>query len=358
MANTSKNTKQGKGKGKAVSSPTAPSTPPVPAKAFSDILREVSGTYAAELKAQRGRLDELIGSDHWLSVGSYKEALLRRLLRNRVPHSCEVSTGFIIAQYGGKRMISDQIDVLIWNSATHSPLLRDGEFVIVPPEAVLAAIEVKGRLAQADLADALKNLERVTTFSRFVHEFGSARPPFRALFAFARKTKEESKTHYVSWPESVLNSLWDHYKTGDPDYPFSLADRIKDARGAIPGRWELPWIDMVCILGDGFIELEEWAVNGQKVPTYAAYDTAGSSDLSYNALEKTLLTKLLAPQGLSAHDRPGLISILVHEKGTRSSPPYMPLEKPPSVIKTIGSLLPADVAALAGKHHRPRGSGW
>lgn len=322
------------------------------------MLSQLSGSYAAELKAQRARLDELVGDAHWLSVGSYKEALLRRVLRNRLPKKFEVSTGFVLARHQGQRLISAQIDVLVWNAADHAPLFRDDEFVIVPPESVHAAIEVKGRLVQPEIAEALQNLERVTTLARFVHEFGPARPPFRAIFAFSRKTREEGDAGYVSWPATVFNSLWAHYKTGDAQHPWSLDDRLQEARSVVPGRWSLPWIDMVSVLGDGFVELEEWGINGEKVPTYAAYNSSAAEDLSYNALEKSLLLRLLAPEGLYLHERPGFASVLVREKGTRSSPPFMPLEKPPANVASIGQLSSQEVAVLAGSHHRPHGAGW
>jgi hypothetical protein len=99
-------------------------------------------------------------------------------------------------------------------------------------------------------------------------------------------------------------------------------------------------------------------VNDSFVPTYAAFDAATDNDLSYNAFEKELLLRLLAPNGFYSHERPGFASTLTLEMGKRSNPPFLPLEKPPKKILSIGQLDAQEIKLLAGKHHRPKGSGW
>src|SRR4051812_16353188 len=101
------------------------------------------------------RLDLLIGDRHWLSVGNYKESLTRSLLSNKIPKRFEVGTGFVLSIQGGERKISRQIDVLVWDSYNFTPIFREGEFVIIPPEACRAAIEVKGNLDHEELASSL-----------------------------------------------------------------------------------------------------------------------------------------------------------------------------------------------------------
>jgi len=324
---------------------------------FLDVLKRYSATYSAELTAQRARLDELIGEAHWLSVGTYKEALVRRLLREKAPKSTEVGTGFVLAQLEGKRLISKQIDVLVWDATNHSPIFRDGEFVIIPPEACRAAIEVKGRLGRSELVEALENLERVTTLARFVAQFGVARPPFRAVFAFDIKRRTPSETDYVAWPDTIYNSLWKHYQVGDAAHPWPLAERVHEAMSShVPGRWGLPWVDMVCVLGVGFAMLQEWGLNREPIPAYAAFDVTSDHDGTFSALDKALTRHLVAPEGLRTYDRPGLASVLLFDDERRSQKAFMPLKAPPETITEIGTLPPESVAQLAAAWHRPWGA--
>jgi hypothetical protein len=257
--------------------------------------------------------------------------------------------------------MSKQIDVLVWDANSHAPIFRDDEFVIIPPEACLAAIEVKGTLGSDDLVDALTNLERVTTLARFVNNFRVFRPPFRAVFAFGKKDREkdaqgkDKEKNYVAWPNTVLSSLWKHHQIGDAEYPWTIADRLNHARRGIPGSFQLPWIDMVCILGAGFVTLQEWSLNNVSTPTYAAFDSIGDADGSFSAMHTELTMRLLAPEGYMSRDRPGLMSVSLFSAEKRSAPAYMPLEKPPATIESIGSLGKETVAALAAAWHRPRG---
>lgn len=137
---------------------------------FARLLAEYQATYANELSAQKKRLDGILGDKHWLSVGTYKESLIRRLLRARIPTQFEVGTGFVLAYDDKKRLLSRQIDVLIWDSGQHPALFRDQDFVIIPPEAFRCAIEVKSLLTHDELSKALRNLESLTQFEKFFPE--------------------------------------------------------------------------------------------------------------------------------------------------------------------------------------------
>ena len=63
----------------------------------SNIFANFLSSNSKELVSKVSRLDDLIGRDHWLSVGNYKESILRNLLSSTLPKKYEVSTGFIIA---------------------------------------------------------------------------------------------------------------------------------------------------------------------------------------------------------------------------------------------------------------------
>jgi len=113
------------------------------------------------------RLDFLIGRAHWLSVGNYKEELLRSLLKQLLPKKYEVSTGFILAlDDNGKEIKSKQQDIIIWNSYEYAAIFRDGDFVIVPPEACKAVIEVKSTLTSQTMKKAMFASDCIVDFVR------------------------------------------------------------------------------------------------------------------------------------------------------------------------------------------------
>ncbi|WP_206755122.1 DUF6602 domain-containing protein, partial [Leptolyngbya sp. FACHB-711] len=93
----------------------------------TNVFNKFLSSYNAELLSKVSRLDELIGRDHWLSVGNYKESILRSLISNILPRKYEVSTGFILASNRkGEILKSRQIDIIIWDSANYAPIFRDG----------------------------------------------------------------------------------------------------------------------------------------------------------------------------------------------------------------------------------------
>src|SRR5688500_4396773 len=96
---------------------------------------------AAEITAVKDHVQNLIGSAHWPTVGAWKETVLRSILRRHLPPALQIGSGFVISENGR----SNQIDVLIYDDS--GPVLfRDGDLVIVTPDVVRAAIEVKTRI--------------------------------------------------------------------------------------------------------------------------------------------------------------------------------------------------------------------
>ena len=63
-------------------------------------IMQYLSSFSDELEAQVNRLDEIIGRDHWLSVGEYKEKLIRSAIRKILPRKYSVSSGFIIGNNG------------------------------------------------------------------------------------------------------------------------------------------------------------------------------------------------------------------------------------------------------------------
>jgi hypothetical protein len=59
---------------------------------FARMFSDFQATYGNELRAKVARLDDLIGRSHWLSVGTYKENLVRSILTNKLPRQYEISS--------------------------------------------------------------------------------------------------------------------------------------------------------------------------------------------------------------------------------------------------------------------------
>lgn len=109
---------------------------------------------ANEFKANKDQIRNLIGDAHWPSDGGHKEAILRRVLQNKLPDTFRVGTGF----FSDAVQPSSQIDILI-TDAGKPTLFRNGDFVVVTPDCVKAIIEVKTKLiGPKKIKEALENL--------------------------------------------------------------------------------------------------------------------------------------------------------------------------------------------------------
>lgn len=93
---------------------------------------------------------------HGPSIGNWNEILIRNFLRKHIPDKFSVGQGFIYRD--GK--ISNQIDVIIYDSHNYSPFFKEGDFIIIEPEAVAVVIEVKTNIQSIKvLNEALQNIE-------------------------------------------------------------------------------------------------------------------------------------------------------------------------------------------------------
>lgn len=127
---------------------------------ISPNFRKVVCSYVKLFQAQRDHVHTLLGGRHNYLSGTFRENLLRQFLIGVLPKSVSVDSGFI---YGfDQAQNSKQIDILVWDSSKHSAVFRAGEFVIVPPESVIAAISVKTKFDNKSLLDSLMNLQSVT----------------------------------------------------------------------------------------------------------------------------------------------------------------------------------------------------
>lgn len=108
-----------------------------------------------ELYSLKDRIRNLVS--HWATDGESKEVALRSVLRRHLPESVIVGRGFVV----GPHTSSTQVDVLVVN-ASKPTLFKDGDLLIVTPDAVVAAIEVKTKLrAENEFKDAIKKLTAI-----------------------------------------------------------------------------------------------------------------------------------------------------------------------------------------------------
>jgi hypothetical protein len=120
-------------------------------------VRDYFHSLSDEVGALRDRVRFLIGDKHWPTDGEWKESAIRAVLRRHLPATALVGRGFVVAE--GRT--STQIDILI-HDADRPVLFRDGDLVIVTPDAVAAILEVKAsadaqvvREASGKLADVM-----------------------------------------------------------------------------------------------------------------------------------------------------------------------------------------------------------
>ena len=107
-----------------------------------------------ELKATQNRVRNLIDNKHWGEDGRHKETILRKVLRDRLPETCRVGTGFICYMDGP----STQQDILITDSKKPT-LYKEGDLNFVTSDTVQALIEVKTRLnTKKEFLDVLDKL--------------------------------------------------------------------------------------------------------------------------------------------------------------------------------------------------------
>lgn len=131
--------------------------------------RSFSATIATELSSLSERIRLII--DHGPTVGTYRENLLQNILKKHLPERYHVATGFILG-------LPKQIDILIYDRIDYSPVFRENDLVIIPPEAVRAVIEVKTKVNTKSLRSSLD----------FIHEASLtddlAPPFFKGIFCF------------------------------------------------------------------------------------------------------------------------------------------------------------------------------
>ena len=135
-------------------------------------LTRYAGMIGEEFASKVNRLSQIIGTSHELSVGEYKELILRGCLEQYIPKRYSIGTGFVVFISESSRTrakttntdilnlkehrVSSQLDIIVYDDTDYVPIFRGKDFVIVSPEFVRAIIEVKGFLKCDDVGATVK----------------------------------------------------------------------------------------------------------------------------------------------------------------------------------------------------------
>lgn len=273
---------------------------------MKDDVSSFFSSHSHELKSKMKRLDFLVGRDHWLSVGNYKEKLLRSLLKQLLPKKYEVSSGFILSlDENGNEIKSKQQDIIIWDSNEYAAIFRDDDFVIVPPEACKAVIEVKSTLTKPKFKEAMLASDGVVDFVRtpYIQNI----PIAKYIFAYDSPLK---------FPQSYFDSIYNFYEN-DIDGQLSIEQRIDFTKSRWPQDTSarLASIDGIFVLGVGAILRKIRGYSDDKVKfIFEAFELSeGEEDHVYTFFEHTLNTAINSPSsvpGLYYAKQPGLFSMM------------------------------------------------
>jgi len=282
---------------------------------MSEEIRSFLSTFGEELRSKVSRLDNIIGRDHWLSVGTYKESLVRNFLRSTLPKRFEVSTGFLLSKdFHGNLVKSRQIDILIWDSANYSAIFRDGEFVIVPPEACRIVIEVKGRLKLSEIEESIDGFDQLTRFLGV--EFNQGFKIARYVFAF-------DLAKGVSFPESILRKAAKVYQNSKT---IRIADRTNFIRSYISKEKFI--FDGIFVLGHGFVTADFRSSSTDEMKIIIRSFETERKEYIYSIFETEVQANLgqfsSGNSGMWYVDQPGLLAV----KNTLKAQPT----KPKSII--------------------------
>ena len=136
-------------------------------------LTSYAGMIGEEFSSRINRLSQIIGTSHELSVGEYKESLLRSCIEKFIPKKYSVGTGFVVfigesplRESAGDNVdllnlkehsVSHQLDVVVFDDTDYAPIFRDRDFVVLRPESVRAIVEVKGFIAKPSTNKGVKS---------------------------------------------------------------------------------------------------------------------------------------------------------------------------------------------------------
>lgn len=219
---------------------------------------------ADELLTMKDRIRQLIGSAHWQTDGEHKEAVLRKLLRNHVAQSLQIGRGFVC----GEGDTSSQIDVLVTHRDKPT-LFRDGEMLLVTPDAVAAIIEVKTRV-RTDLEELITKLATDVAMIRdagnhqclaglFVYEPFDGAAAHERLLTQVQAASQGNPNRVINWIAAgpdvfvrhwsrgtdvrspVAGPVWHSYLLEDLSHAYLISNVVWDTCARVDPAMQYAW---------------------------------------------------------------------------------------------------------------------
>ena len=140
--------------------------------------------------------------------GNFAELLLREVIAEFLPQRYAAATGFIMH----RPQRSSQVDIIIYDQLTDSPVFRDGGFVVLTPGTAKLVIEVKSVLTGAEkdgeIETAFNNIRSVKQVDPKVRGFVFGYDG-NAVDTFVKHTKTwglgDNPISRGEWPDRVYN---------------------------------------------------------------------------------------------------------------------------------------------------------
>jgi hypothetical protein len=160
-------------------------------------------------------------------IGDGRETAVAAFLQQQLPSRYRVARGEVL-DTGGKQ--SGQTDILVYDASNTAPLLTHGDgLVLMAAEALLATIEVKSRLTNAEMTKSLLGVKNLRSLRPFGSPWGLARTNgapatdglanfFSTVFAF------DSDLSKSGWPKNELSRVRRCSTT--TDVPNQWLDRV------------------------------------------------------------------------------------------------------------------------------------
>lgn len=134
-----------------------------------------------KIRADYGVIEEVVS--HAPSIGNYYERILASNLMEYIPSNWKSGTGFIFDDVHVST--SPQIDILVYEDNTLTPIFRAGDLVVVRPEQVIGIVEVKKRLTLGDVDKLVEKYLFANTGAEFQTGNGIQ---FLNVFSYERAT--------------------------------------------------------------------------------------------------------------------------------------------------------------------------
>lgn len=166
---------------------------------------------------------------------------------------------------------------MIWDSYNCAPVFRDGEFVIVPPEACKAVVEVKSRFRADNLRQSLQSLDAIFEFVRTL---------------LLQNIKIKKNIFYFDFdssfrfPNNIFNGLSRYYNE-QAEMPMLERIRCIDSRWPSDISWSLFSVDAIFVLGKGAVLRESRNCDNTVHLVFKAYKTCSDDfdDHTYSFFE-------------------------------------------------------------------------